>query len=175
MFACRNGHTVNVRFVETSDRDNLRDYFRSLSLQSRHNRFMAALSELPAIELDRFIRSGEGNLFTLIVTMAGTGSETIVGEARYAFHSGSLSVEFGFSVSDPWHGVGIGTALVNDLERRSFTLGAERIFGDALYSNTPIRRLARKCGYEALANAADCKLIRFEKLLVGPQDIPSAF
>src|ERR1700712_141307 len=55
----RRGNAVTVRFVEPRDADELQNYFRSLSTRSRYNRFLGAMSELPATELDHFIHIGE--------------------------------------------------------------------------------------------------------------------
>ena len=171
----RNGQVVHVRLVEPRDRELLQSYIRSLSERSRYNRFMTGLSELPTPELDRFIHIGEDHRFTVVATMAVDGFEAIVGEARYAFDADALSVEFGLSIGDRWQGLGIGKALMKNLECRAASFGAEYIFGDTLRSNKSMIGLARKAGYAAAANSGDWKLVRFEKKIhVEPQGIPSA-
>ncbi len=47
----RSGEVVAVRFVEPRDAESLQDYFRGLSVHSRYNRFLGAVSELPPSEL----------------------------------------------------------------------------------------------------------------------------
>ncbi len=131
----KDGSEIKVRFVEPRDREELQNYIRSLSASSRYNRFLGALSELPKTELERFIHVGEADRFTVVATMLVDGFETIVGEARYAFHADTSSVEFGLSIDDRWQGHGIGKALLNNLECRAASFGAERIFGDTLRSN----------------------------------------
>jgi RimJ/RimL family protein N-acetyltransferase len=150
----KNGHAVHVRLVEPRDREVLQSYFRSLSDRSRYNRFLTGLSELPAPELDRFIHIGEDHRFTVVATMVVDGFETIVGEARYAFDADALSVEFGLSIGDRWQDLGIGKALMKNLECRAASLGAECIFGDTLRSNKSMIGLARRSGY------ADCRELR---------------
>ena len=86
----RSGNPVTVRFVEPRDADELQNYFRSLSTRSRYNRFLGAISELPAAELDRFIHVGEADRFSVVATMAIDGFEVIVGEARYAFNADTV-------------------------------------------------------------------------------------
>ena len=75
------------------------------------------------------------------------GFETIVGEARYAFHPETESFEFGLSIDDRWQGHGIGTALLKNLECRAAAFGARSLFGDTLRSNDGMMGLARKSGY----------------------------
>jgi RimJ/RimL family protein N-acetyltransferase len=171
----RSGDAVTVRFVEPRDAEELQGYFRALSTRSRYNRFLGAMRELPSNLLEHFIHIGEAERFSVVATMMVDGFETIVGEARYAFHADSSSIEFGLSIDDRWQGHGIGKALLKNLECRAASFGAERLFGDTLRSNEAMIALARKSGYAFSASPGDWKLVRFEKEIhVEPQDIPCA-
>jgi len=168
----RSGSPVTVRFAEPRDAEELQEYFRSLSTRSRYNRFLGARSELSRIELDHFVHVGEADSFSVVATMMIDGFETIVGEARYAFATGSF--EFGLSIDDRWQGHGIGSALLKNLECRAAAFGAERLF-DTLRSNDVMIALARKSGFAFTHNPDDWKLVRFEKHIdVEPKDIPCA-
>jgi RimJ/RimL family protein N-acetyltransferase len=171
----RSGKSVTVRFVEPQDATALQGYFRSLTSASRYNRFLGAVSELPQTVLEHFIRVGEGERFSVVATMMIDGIETIVGEARYAFDADRRSFEFGLSVADNWHGQGIGSALLGNLQCRAAAFGAKRLFGDTLRSNGAMIALARKAGFALTHNPDDWKLLRFEKQIeLAPQEIPCA-
>jgi RimJ/RimL family protein N-acetyltransferase len=171
----RSGKSLNVRFVEPDDADALQGYFRSLSVSSRYNRFLGAISELPQTELYRFTHVGEEDRFTVIATMPIEGHETVVGEARYAFDADTDSFEFGLSIEDRWQGQGIGSTLLGNLQCRAAAFGAKRLFGDTLRSNDAMIALARKSGYAFTHSPGDWKLVRFEKHVeVAPQEIPCA-
>jgi len=171
----RTGKPVTVRFVEPRDAEALQAYFRSLSTRSRYNRFLGAISELPATQLDQFIHVGEADRFSVVAVMSIDGTETIVGEARYAFDADTDSFEFGLSVDDRWQGHGVGAALLRNLECRAAAFGAHRLFGDTLRSNDAMLGLARKSGFAFTRSPGDWKLIRFEKhIAVAPQEIPCA-
>jgi RimJ/RimL family protein N-acetyltransferase len=169
------GELVTLRFVEPGDAEALQDYFRSLSARSRYNRLMGAASELPQAQLEKFVRLGEADSFTVVATVKIDGVDSIVGEARYAFHPDSAGFELGLSIDDAWQGQGIGTALLANLECRATALGAEHLFGDTLRSNEAMLRLARKSGYAFAPTPGDWKQVRFEKQIdAAPQDIPCA-
>ena len=171
----RTGESLAVRFVEPRDAEALQRYVRSLSVRSRYNRFLGAISELPATLLDHFVHVGESDRFSVIATMKVDGFETVVGEARYAFDQDTSSFEFGLSVDDRWQGHGIGAALLRNLECRAAAFGARRLFGDTLRSNDVMIGLARKSGFEFTRNPDDWKLVRFEKYIdIAPQEIPCA-
>jgi GNAT superfamily N-acetyltransferase len=111
----------------------------------------------------------------VVATMMIDGFQTIVGEARYAFHPENESFEFGVSIDDRWQGHGIGAALLKNLECRAAAFGARSLFGDTLRSNDGMMGLARKSGYAFTNHPDDWKLVRFEKeISVAPKDIPCA-
>jgi RimJ/RimL family protein N-acetyltransferase len=171
----RTGKSVTVRFVEPRDAEALQAYFRALSVRSRYNRFLGAMSELPKNQLDRFIHVGEDDRFSVVATMEIDGIETIVGEARYAFNTDTDSFEFGLSIDDRWQGQGIGSGLLANLQCRAAAFGAKRLFGDTLRSNEVMISLARKSGYGFTQSPGDWKLVRFEKHIdVAPHEIPCA-
>jgi GNAT superfamily N-acetyltransferase len=171
----RDGKTLTVRFVGADEGEALQRYFRQLSMQSRHSRFLGAMSELSARELGHFIHVGENDRFSVVAVMMIEGREIIVGEARYGFDSATASFEFGISIDDRWQGQGIGSALLGNLECRAAALGARRMFGDTLRSNEAMISLARKLGFAFTRHPDDWKLARFEKP-VDPmrRDIPCA-
>src|SRR5450755_2063069 len=171
----RGGTPLTVRFVEPRDADALQGYFRSLSVGSRYNRFLGAMSELPQTELDHFVHVGEAGRFSVIALMTIDGVETIVGEARYAFDTETSNFEFGLSIDDRWQGHGIGSALLKNLQCRAAAFGAERLYGDTLRSNAAMITLARKSGFVFGNNGQDWKLVHFEKhIAAAPKDIPCA-
>ena len=170
-----NGKTLAVRFIEPDDAEALQGYFRSLSVRSRYNRFLGAVSELPRTVLDHFIHVGERDRFSVIAVMVIDGVETVVGEARYGFEVDTASFEFGVSVDDRWQGQGIGSALLRNLECRAAAFGTRRMFGDTLRSNDVMMSLARKSGFAFTRHPDDWKLVRFEKRIdAAPQEIPCA-
>jgi RimJ/RimL family protein N-acetyltransferase len=159
----RDGKTLIVRFVRADEGDALQGYFRQLSVQSRHSRFLGAMSELSASELGHFIHAGENNRFSVVAVMMVGGRETIIGEARYGFDSATAGFEFGISIDDRWQRQGIATALLRNLECRAAALGANDMFGDTLRSNAAMIALARKSGFAFTRHPDDWKLARFEK------------
>src|ERR1700760_4949059 len=76
---------VTGRVVLPRDAEALQNYFRSLSVRSRYNRLMGAISELPPSQLDKFTHVGEADSFSVVAAMQVDGAERIVGEARYVF------------------------------------------------------------------------------------------
>jgi GNAT superfamily N-acetyltransferase len=167
----RDGKVLAVRSASPENAEALQRYFRGLSIRSRYNRFLGAVSELPASQLDHFIHPGEDERFSVIALMMVDGIETVIGEARYGFEPATADFELAVSIDDRWQGQGIGTVLLGNLECRAAALGARRMFGDTLRSNDVMIALARKAGFAFIRNPDDWKLVRFEKEIdLAPQN-----
>lgn len=169
------GHSLTVRFVEPADIERLQAYFRSLTRQSHYNRFQGSVQELPQTELNRILRIGEERRFAVIAEMTIDGRPVIVGEARYAFDHALRKVEFGMSIGNAWHRMGMGSALLANLECRAAAFGTASLFGEALRTNEPMIAFARKAGFGFKHSPDDWRLVRFEKEIgFDLEDIPCA-
>lgn len=170
----RHGDAITVRFAEPADAEALQVYIRSLSPRSRANRFLGAVSELPTAVLDEFVHPGQNDRFSVLATIGVDGLEQVIGEARYALHADD-SLEFGLSVHDHWQGLGIGAALMTNLECRAAALGAVSMFADTQRTNHVMIGLAHKAGYDVVRHPDDWTLLRFEKQVAyASAEIPCA-
>jgi GNAT superfamily N-acetyltransferase len=164
---------MTVRFVEPSDIEALGDYFQALSRRSNYNRFLGATRELPEFEIARILHTGEANHFAVIGVISVDDVDRIVCEARYAFDPKFERCEFGLSVADAWQGLGIGSALLANLECRAAAVGASSLFGDTFRTNEEMRGLARKAGFAFAHAPGDWTLVRAQKrIALAPRDIP---
>jgi RimJ/RimL family protein N-acetyltransferase len=168
----RNGQSLTVRFVEPQDIAPLSDYFHALSRRSNYNRFLGAMHDLPAREIVTILATGEANRFAVIGEVEVDGVPRIVAEARYAWHPEDDTAEFGLSVADGWQGVGVGSALLKNLECRTAALGATRLVGDTLRANEEMQGLARKLGYAFTHSPEGWTLVRVQKHIYAAEDIP---
>ena len=157
------GDCVTLRPVAPQDGSVLQAYVRALSLESRYDRFLGALHELPPAELERVTHLDQEYELALLAETRARGAPLVVAEARYAFSRDRRECEFALSIADRWRGKGIGTLLVAELERRAGRLGARRLVGDVLRSNVPMKALARKAGFKMADIPHDAKLVRIVK------------
>ncbi len=153
-----------LRPARSSDGDALQTYVRSLSPQSRYNRFLGALNELPASELAGALAANGRDTLTLLLTSTVEDRETVVGEARVALWCAERAGEFGMSIADDWRHLGLGSALLQEIERKAAADGIELLFGDTLRTNDAMIGLARRRGYR-LGPGFEGRLVRIEKRL----------
>src|SRR5271166_2327811 len=153
-----------LRPARSSDGDALQSYVRGLSPQSRYNRFLGGASELPASELARALAANGRDTLTLLLTSTAADRETIVGEARVALSCAERAGEFGMSIADDWRRLGVGSAVLEEIERKAAADGIELLFGDVLRTNEEMIGLARRRGFR-LGPGFEARLARIEKRL----------
>jgi acetyltransferase len=157
---------VVIRPIRPDDEHALGSFYRSLSQQSRHRRFLAVMNEMPKPLLTRFARPDGRNEAAFVAT-AWTGSEEmIVGDARYtALVRPQGSAEFALTVHDRVQGCGVGQQLLRALMRRAQQSGITRLFGDVLPDNRPMLALARKFGFSERRSPGDPRLVEVQSFL----------
>ena len=155
---------LTLRPARSSDGDALQSYVRGLSPQSRYNRFLGAANEIPASELARALAANGRDTLTLILTSTADDRETVVGEARAALSCAERAGEFSMSIADDWRRLGVGSALLGEIERKAAADGIEWLFGDTLRTNEGMIALARGRGFR-LATGLEPRLVRIQKRL----------
>ena len=153
-----------LRPAQASDGDSLQNYVRGLSPQSRYNRFLGAASELPASELARTLAANGRDRLSLLLIATAQDRETVVGEARAALSCAERAGEFSISIADDWRRLGVGSALITEIERKAAAGGVEWLFGDVLRANDGMIALARSRGFQ-LAAGLEPRLVRIQKRL----------
>jgi acetyltransferase len=122
-------------------------FFLALSAQSRHNRFMRTVRDLPDDLLTQLIQVDYRSHLALIAEVFTGDREVAIGEARYVVSPDGRSAEFAVSISDDWQGRGLGTLLLCRLIKSARKAGVETITGETLASNTAMLHLAHKAGF----------------------------
>jgi acetyltransferase len=157
------GRAVTVRPMEPRDAECLQAYVRGLSRESRHNRFLGALNELSQAELNRLCQLDLENQAALMAESEINSVRTIIGEARYAMLQDASRCEIALSVTDAWQRQGLGSLLVDILERRASDLRTRALVADALRSNEAVKGLFRKKEFVIVPDIEDARLVRMTK------------
>jgi GNAT superfamily N-acetyltransferase len=160
-----------LRPARLSDGDALQGYIRGLSPQSRYNRFLGAASELSASELARTLAANGRDTLALLLTSTAEDYETVVGEARVALSCAERAGEFSLSIADDWRRLGVGSALLAEIERKAAADGIEWLVGDTLRTNEGMIAMARSRGFR-VGTGLEPRLVRIQKRLDAAPDLP---
>jgi acetyltransferase len=153
-----------LRPAASGDGDALQSYFRALSPQSRYNRVLCAASELAPTELARALAANGRDTLTLLLSWTAETRETVVGETRMALWCAERTAEFSMSIADDWRRLGVGSALLEEIERKAAADGIEWLFGDVLRTNEAMIALARSRGFR-FEMGLEGRLVRIQKRL----------
>jgi acetyltransferase len=163
------GRAITIRPTLPQDRELQIEFFRSLSAESRHSRFMTWLKELPDALTEQFASIDYRSHLALLAEVFEGGRETMIGEARYVVdaHDSELC-EFAISVADGWRRCGLGSALLSRLEHEAAASGISLMSAQTLVSNRAMLGLAVHSGYRVVADQCDASQANLEKKLVTP-------
>jgi len=75
------------------------------------------------------------------------------------------------SIADSWRRSGVGSALLEEIERKAAADGIEWLFGDTLRTNEGMIALARGRGFR-LGPGLEPRLARIQKRLDAAPDLP---
>jgi acetyltransferase len=159
------GRVVTLRPVLPQDAALTQALVRQMSPESRANRYLVGLAELPPALLARFTCVDYRQHMALVAETVVYGREILVGEARYAVESDGVSADFAIAVADDWHQAGIGSRLLRMLEHAARDAGIARFTGDVLGTNRKALDFMRQRGFSVRTNLAERRLVRVEKQL----------
>lgn len=147
--ALGNGSHCQVRPIQADDRERIIELFNHLSPDSRYLRFAHAISKLPDDFLDDILHLDYKREMALLAVVTNhTGSEEIVGIARYVTPPNQNACEFSLSVSDSHTTHGIGTHLMRDLIEHAKKNGLQEMLGYVLRKNSRMLHLVSDLGFQ---------------------------
>jgi acetyltransferase len=151
----RDGRMLAAAPLRPADAAAVQAFVRSLSSQSRQERFFAPVAELSPRLMERL-------LATPGLSVAAWHAGGIVALAQYALSG--RAAEFAVVVGEGWRGVGLGEGLVQLLLAHARLSGVRVLGGLTLERNRAMRSLAAKLGF-TLRQDEDPALVRLERVL----------
>ncbi|MDK9704130.1 MAG: GNAT family N-acetyltransferase [Sulfuritalea sp.] len=141
------GRQVSVRPIRKEDAPLEADFVRHLSNDSRYERFMVSMRELPPSKLKYLTEVDYDQHMALVAIANGGGTDVEVGVSRYVIAPGTTRCEFAVAVDDAWHGSGLGGVLMGDLMEIARQRGVTEMEGFVLTANHKMLKLARQLGF----------------------------
>jgi acetyltransferase len=141
--ALRDGTRVPLRPMRPEDVELERRFFNALSPQSRFQRFMQHLTELPPQMLARFTQLDYDRELALVALHGGE----FIAVGRYAPNPDGETAEFALTVADAWQGRGLGRALLGRLKDEARKAGYKALYGNIMEANHEMLELAKHLGF----------------------------
>ena len=157
---------VIVRPALPQDADLQRHFFRALSAADRYRRFMTPLADLTDDMAQRFSDIDHVKHLALLACVVRGAGETMIGEARCVVDAREPSVgEFAIAVASDWQGRGLGRILLSRLISHAAASGISRLVANTLAGNAGMVALAEQCGFAAVPEREDRRLLRLVREL----------
>jgi len=143
----KDGTFVVLRPVKPEDETLVYNLFRSLSEETMRFRFFQLIRDVPHETLTRYCNIDYDREIA-IVAEEKKDKRRIIGVARLILEPGRKRGEFAVVVGDQWHGLGLGSKLVDCIIEIGKGMGLETIGGDVLSKNLKMIRLCTKKSFK---------------------------
>ena len=144
----RTGLEILLRPVKISDEPLLKDFFYSLSDNSRYRRFLSIRSEMPHDFLQKFVVIDYTKQMAVLAMIQQDEKEEVIGVGRYALLENTHFGDLAFAVRDGYQNKGIGTELFSFLTSLAKKKGLLGFTALVLLENAPMLHLIRNMGFD---------------------------
>jgi acetyltransferase len=154
-FTLRDGRTVHIRTMRTSDEAAILKAFERLSPEARYMRFMRVMGEPNIERLRKALASLPESGLGIVATV---GDADIVGSALFLIGNDPTSCEFSTTVVGDHGGLGLGRALMSALNAAAKQRGLQEMEGFVLAKNQPMLKLAARLGFSITPDPDDASV-----------------
>jgi acetyltransferase len=144
--ALKNGLVVTLRPVKPEDELRFNELFRSLSQESVRFRFFEIIKEMSHDTLSRYCNLDYDREIAIVAELQNDGR--IIGVVRLILDSDRKKGEFAVMVGDAWHGLGLGSKLMDYIIGIAKDLKLEAIYSLISSANYKMVNLCGKMGFE---------------------------
>jgi len=155
------GTLVSFRPMHPTDEPRMRDFFHSLSQQTRHYRFMSDRTQLPRRQVQDSVFVDYREEMAIVGTVPEACGEEIIAVGGYYLNPGTNRAEVAFIVRDQWQNRGIGTFLLKYLATIARGQGIAGFTAEVLVDNRAMLAVLRKSGFR-ISNHLDGRIHSIE-------------
>lgn len=145
------GRSIALRTIRPSDREAVLAFHARLSDESRYFRYFTAHRKLRDAEL-RHYTEVDGRAHAGIGAWLG---DLLVGHALYDRLGDPDEAEVALEVDDPYQGLGVGTAMLEELAHMALAAGVRRFVAHVLPTNQRMLEVFRNLGFAERARFED--------------------
>jgi len=141
----KNGLRVKLRPIKPEDEKRFNELFKLLSAQSVRFRFFQVIRELTHDTLTQYCNLDYDREIAMVAELED--DKRIIGVVTIIPNFGGKTGEFAIMIGDPWHGLGLGSKLMDVISDIAKDLKLERIHGYVDRANTKMVNMCTKKGF----------------------------
>ena len=142
----KNGVRVTLRPIKPEDENRFNLLFKSLSAQSVRFRFFETIKEMSHDTLSRYCNLDYDREIAIVAQL---DDSSLIGVVRLILDSEAKKGEFAVMVADSWHGLGLGSKLMDYIINIGRELKLETIYSDVSPENAKMITLCGNKGFTA--------------------------
>jgi acyl-CoA hydrolase/GNAT superfamily N-acetyltransferase len=146
VFKTKDGETVRVRPLRTTDEELLKELYYSLNKRDRYLRFFEVRKEFSHSKTQDEVNIDYHNVFSIGAFVGEISNEQMVGTASYHLNPKNYMAEFDFIVKKEWRGRGIATFLYHHLIIIAKEKGIRGFYGNIHIQNKNTIHIIKKGG-----------------------------
>lgn len=126
----RNGSSVLIRLIHTSDEPVLVDVMRNLTPTSRYFRYLTMKRDLSPLDLRNFTVTDTSRHIALLAYTLEQGQEVPMGLGEYFRDESQVkcaTAELALTVKDQYQGIGVGSCLLKHVARLAGKVGIKKL------------------------------------------------
>jgi acetyltransferase len=151
----KNGLQVKLRPIKPEDEICFHKLFKVLSEESVRFRFFEIIKDMPHEILTRYCNLDYDREIAIVAELEST--KEIIGVVRLIIDNTGRGGEFAIMVGDSWHGLGLGSKLMDFIIGIAGDLNLEKIYSYVTSSNSKMINMCCKKGFE-IEPVDDCTI-----------------
>ena len=157
-----NGRDLVVRPIRPEDEAIHREFIETLAPEDLRLRFFHSRRSLPRSELARLVQIDYAREMAFIALAPDAmGVPETLGVVRAIADPDNVEAEFAIIVRSDLKGHGLGDLLMAKILRYLRSRGTQRVIGDVLHENRPMRDLSERLGFRIDATRGDDFALRY--------------
>jgi acetyltransferase len=137
---------VTLRPIKPEDENRFNALFKSLSAQSVRFRFFETIKEMSHDTLSRYCNLDYDREIAIVAQL---DDSRLIGIVRLILDAETKKGEFAVMVTDSWHGLGLGSKMMDYIIDIGRDLKLETIYSDVSPENTKMLNLCDSKGFTA--------------------------
>ncbi len=143
----RTGLEILLRPVRLSDESSLKEFFYSLSDESRYQRFISMRREIPRDLLQKLTMIDYTSKMVILATLPGKEKDLVIGIGQYEVNKDRYTADIALAVRDEYQNQGVGTELLSYLTHLARRNGLLGFTAEVLAENDRVFKLFEKMGF----------------------------
>ncbi len=151
----KRGVAVRFRAIRPSDEEAMRRFFYRFSEQAIYYRFFYSIRTMAHDKMQEYVNVDYSKGMSIVGLVGGPGSENIIAEARFIRDERDGYGDIAFLIEEQYHGIGIGTYLLNMLIRLAKEQGLKGLTAEVLSENKSMMKIFEKAKLPLSAHLSD--------------------